>query len=145
MSICWLILLEVVSDKVQIKRDLDYYEPRMSPDGPAMGVATLATLRAKLGEVNHAYELFVKSYRPNGVAPFGVLAECAGGKGVSPYFITGAGGVLQALLFGFGGLRITDDGLVADDAQLPDHWQGLSVKCPNGHFSKSMAASSASS
>ena len=33
----------------QIEKDLAYYEPRMSPQGPAMGFSVLATLYARLG------------------------------------------------------------------------------------------------
>ena len=104
--------LQVITDEAQIRKDLDYYQPRMSPEGPAMGFATLATLRARLGDTEEAYEIFIRSYRSNGVPPFGVMAECAGGKGISPYFTTGAGGALQTVLFGFGGITITDEGIV---------------------------------
>ena len=119
--------LGLYTDEEQIRKDLDYYEPRMSPDGPAMGAATLATLRAQLGETEHAYKLFIESYRSNGVPPFGVMAECAGGKGVSPYFTTGAGGALQTVLFGFGGLQITDKGIVEGKQQLPEAFAGLHI------------------
>ena len=125
--------LGVITDKEQIRRDLEFYGPRMSSDGPAMGFSTLATLRAQLGDVEEAYKLFIHSYRSNGVPPFGVLAECAGGKGVSPYFTTGAGGVLQTILFGFGGLRFTDQGLVQTPVALPGHWKSLHILCPTIH------------
>ena len=119
--------LDFITDEVQIKKDLDYYEPRMSPDGPAMGFATLATLHAKLGNVQKAYDIFIHSYRSNGVPPFGVLAECAGGKGVSPYFTTGAGGALQTVLFGFGGIKITDQGIQRETQQLPDEFTSMTI------------------
>ncbi|MEM1323125.1 MAG: sn-glycerol-3-phosphate ABC transporter ATP-binding protein UgpC [Bacteroidota bacterium] len=119
--------LEVISDEEQIRKDLDFYEPRMSPDGPAMGFATLATLRAQLGEVEQAYAIFIRSYRSNGVPPFGVLAECADGRGVSPYFTTGAGGALQAVLFGFGGYRFTDEGVKKGEGRLPKAWRKLTI------------------
>jgi len=119
--------LEIITDIAQIRKDLDYYEPRLSPDGPAMGLATIATLRAKIGEVEHAFRIFVNSYRSNGVPPFGVLAECAGGKGVAPYFATGAGGALQALIFGFGGISITDHGIVQGEKILPISLEELKI------------------
>ena len=43
--------LGLITDENQIRKDLEYYEPRMSPDGPAMGFSTLATLYAQLGDV----------------------------------------------------------------------------------------------
>ena len=81
----------------------------MSPQGPAMGFSVLATLHARLGNPQKAFEIFQRSYKQNEVPPFGVLAETAGGT--NPYFATGAGGMLQAVLFGFGGLQITNDGI----------------------------------
>jgi trehalose/maltose hydrolase-like predicted phosphorylase len=59
------------------------------------------------------------------VPPFGVLAETAGGT--NPYFATGAGGMLQAVLFGFGGLKITDEGIVQGEGKLPAAWTSLRI------------------
>lgn len=115
-------------DQDKIKKDLDYYEPRMSPEGPAMGISTLATLHAILGNADKAFKLFQDSYVPNGVGPFNVLSECAGGKGVAPFFATGAGGTLQTVLFGFGGIEITPDGIQTGAQHLPSHWKSLKIK-----------------
>ena len=41
--------LGLVTDKAQIEKDLKYYEPVMSPTGPAMGFAILAILYNKIG------------------------------------------------------------------------------------------------
>lgn len=119
--------MDIVTDEKRIRQDLAYYEPRMDPKGPAMGLSALSTLYARLGEHERAYRLFKQSYKPNEVPPFGVLAETAGGT--NPYFATGAGGTLQAVLFGFGGLSITDEGLVQrSKAVLPKAWRGLLLK-----------------
>ena len=120
--------LGLYTDPVKMEKDLNYYEPRMSPEGPAMGVCTLATIHALLGHKAEAFRLFQKSYIPNQIGPFGVMAECADGKGVAPFFITGAGGMLQTVLAGFGGLKITDEGLVETGQCLPEHWASLKVK-----------------
>ncbi len=117
--------MDIVRDPAAIRRDLAYYEPKLSPDGPAMGAAILATLYTRLGETGKAYELFTKSYRPNEVPPFGVLAETAGGT--NPYFATGAGGMLQAVLFGFGGLEFTEGGIVQRGGKLPAAWTSLTI------------------
>lgn len=117
--------LEIVKDKNQIEKDLTYYEPRMSPQGPAMGNSVLATLHAKLGNPEKAHTWFVKSYKPNEVPPFGVLAETA--NGTNPYFATGAGGMLQAVLFGFGGLKISDQGITQEKVKLPKTWKGIKI------------------
>ena len=117
--------LEFITDPTQIKKDLDYYSPRMSPGGPAMGFAILVALNAKLGNQEKASQLFSQCYEPNKVPPFGVLAETAGGT--NPYFATGAGGMLQAVLAGFGGLKITDNGVVQSGGMLPNGWGMLKI------------------
>ncbi|MCB0620482.1 MAG: glycoside hydrolase family 65 protein, partial [Saprospiraceae bacterium] len=115
--------LDLISGEVAIRRDLEYYGARMDPRGPAMGFSVLATLYARLQEPEKAYELFLQSYRPNEVPPFGVLAETA--NGTNPYFATGAGGMLQAVIFGFAGLEVTDQGIVQLPARLPAGWKSL--------------------
>jgi trehalose/maltose hydrolase-like predicted phosphorylase len=115
-----------VTDKELIKKDLDYYEARMSADGPAMSQAILCILHARLNNTDKAYELFTKSYKPNEVPPFGVLAETAGGT--NPYFATGAGGFLQTLLNGFGGLDIGEEGIEQlKEIKLPTTWKSLTI------------------
>ncbi len=118
--------LEIITDKAQIEKDLNYYEARMSPNGPAMAHSALSTLYARIGNSEKAYELFVKSYKPNEVPPFGVLAETAGGT--NPYFATGAGGTLQSLIFGLGGLQISDTGIHQLKTKLPSKWKSLEIK-----------------
>ncbi|PWK28595.1 trehalose/maltose hydrolase-like predicted phosphorylase [Arcicella aurantiaca] len=115
-----------VVDKELIKKDLDYYEARMSADGPAMSQAILCILHARLNNTDKAAELFTKSYKPNEVPPFGVLAETAGGT--NPYFATGAGGFLQTILNGFGGLDIEEEGIIQlKDIKLPKTWKSLTI------------------
>ena len=117
--------LKIITDPKQILKDLQYYEPRMAPDGPAMGNSVLALLYARLGNVEKAHELFIKSYKPNEVPPFGVLAETAGGT--NPYFAIGAGGMLQAVMFGLGGLEITEQGITQLKTKLPRQWRSLTI------------------
>jgi trehalose/maltose hydrolase-like predicted phosphorylase len=118
--------LEIITERSQIEKDLKYYEPRMSANGPAMGNSVLATLYSRLGNPEKSYELLIKSYKPNEVPPFGVLAETSGGT--NPYFATGAGGMLQAVIFGFGGLQITDQGIKQNKSGLPKKWKSLQLK-----------------
>lgn len=117
--------LGVITDPDQIKKDLDFYEPRMSPTGPAMGNAVLSILHNRLGNTQKAGELFDLAYKPNEIPPFGVLAECPGCS--NPYFATGAGGFLQAVLMGFGGIDITDEGIRQLDSKLPARWKSLTI------------------
>ena len=117
--------LETIRDQTTMKKDLEYYEKRMSPTGPAMGNSVLSVLYNRLGNAKKSHELFVKGYKLNELPPFGVLAETAGGT--NPYFATGAGGMLQAVIYGFGGLSLTDKGLEKVDSVLPKTWKSLTI------------------
>jgi len=85
----------------------------------------LSVLYSRMNKTEKAYELFIKSYNPNELKPFGVLAETAGGT--NPYFATGAGGMLQSVLFGFGGLDINEKGITELKTQLPKKWNSLKI------------------
>lgn len=117
--------LKMVTKKEDILKDLKYYEPKLSPGGPAMGGAILSVIYSRLGNPEKAFELFKKSYQPNEVPPFKVLAETAGGS--NPYFATGAGGMLQAVLFGFGGLDIGPEGIIQLETKLPKKWESMKI------------------
>lgn len=118
--------LNIISDKETIIKDLKYYEPKIRKDGPTMGKSALAAIYAQLGDAESAFRLFKESYEPNKRPPFGALSETATGH--EPYFATGAGGMLQTILFGFAGLRFTDNGIIQKDAILPKQWKSLTIK-----------------
>lgn len=118
--------MKIVTEESQIRKDLAYYEKRMSPNGPAMGFSVLATLYGRLGEAEKAHQFFTQSYQPNKVPPFGVISETAGGT--NPYFATGAGGMLQAVLYGLGGLDVGDKGIEQQKTVLPKNWKSLTMK-----------------
>ncbi|RKD90744.1 glycoside hydrolase family 65 protein [Mangrovibacterium diazotrophicum] len=117
--------LELVTEKEAVLKDMDYYEPRISKKGPAMGYSIFSVLYARLGDADKAFDLFKRAYVPNKRPPFGALAESATSQ--NPYFTTGAGGMLQAVLFGFAGLHLADDGLVQKDPCLPSNWKSLTI------------------
>ena len=117
--------LKLYTDKEQIQRDLEYYEPVMSPTGPAMGAGILSILYNRLGKADAAADVFAYSYKRNEVPPFGVISEAAGGT--NPYFATGAGAMLQAVLSGFGGLDIVKDGIQQVDSSIPASWKKLII------------------
>ncbi len=118
--------LKVITDPAQIKKDLAYYETRIPNEGtPAMTQAIFALLYSRLGDGEKAYHFFKDSYEPNLVPPFRVIAETKGGT--NPYFATGAGGILQSLLMGFGGLDITPNGLTQVKSKLPVAWKSLKI------------------
>lgn len=118
--------LEIVTDKARVAQDLAYYAPRLAPEGPAMGAAIVATLQARAGQAEQAYTTFQHSYQGLRLAPFGVLEEAPGSR--NPYFATGAGGTLQALMFGLGGLYIDDQGIHQRKTALPKRWKKLEIR-----------------
>ena len=118
--------LHIINDKETIVKDLKYYEPKLAEEGPAMGQSVFAVIYARLGDAEEAFRLFKRSYEPNKRPPFGALAEAATSN--NPYFATGAGGMLQVVLFGFGGLDITDAGVVQKNPILPKEWKKLTLK-----------------
>lgn len=118
--------LYVIRDTAQIHKDLKYYEQRVPErNTPAMTQAVFSLLYAHLGKADKASFFFKDAYVPNQLPPFGVLAETKGGD--NPYFLTGAGGVLQTILMGFGGLEITPKGLIQRNSSMPPHWKSLTI------------------
>ncbi|MEL6988873.1 MAG: glycoside hydrolase family 65 protein, partial [Bacteroidota bacterium] len=117
--------LNLVTDNSQIEKDLKFYEKVMSPSGPAMGSAILSILYNRLGDAKKSADVFAYSYKRNEVPPFGVISEAAGGT--NPYFATGAGGMLQAVLSGFGGLNFSKDGIIQNESSIPASWKELII------------------
>lgn len=118
--------LDILKDSLAMRKNLVYYENKMSPEGPAMGNSVLAILYARLQNSKKAWELFQKSYIPNKKAPFGALSESPNSN--NPYFATGAGGMLQAVIFGFAGIELTDHGIIQGKPCLPEHWKKLEIQ-----------------
>jgi protein-glucosylgalactosylhydroxylysine glucosidase len=119
--------LHEITDKAQIKKDLEYYSSRVPNEGtPAMTQGVFALLYARLGDAEKAYHWFKDAYVPNLNPPFRVIAETKGGT--NPYFATGAGGILQSVLMGFGGLEITPQGIKQIPSVLPSTWSRLTIK-----------------
>ncbi|HWI90169.1 MAG TPA: hypothetical protein VNT20_02795 [Flavisolibacter sp.] len=118
--------LKEITDARQIQKDLEYYETRVPNEGtPAMTQAVFTLLYARLGNAARAYQWFKDAYEPNLNAPFRVIAETKGGT--NPYFATGAGGILQSVLMGFGGLEITPKGITQIKSVLPSSWKSLTL------------------
>jgi trehalose/maltose hydrolase-like predicted phosphorylase len=118
--------LKVITEPAQIKTDLGYYKTRVPDAGtPAMTQAIFSLLYSRLGDSENAYHWFKEAYVPNLNPPFRVIAETKGGT--NPYFATGAGGVLQSVLMGFGGLDITPEGIVQLNSVLPENWKKLTI------------------
>jgi trehalose/maltose hydrolase-like predicted phosphorylase len=118
--------LKEITDPKQIEKDLEYYSSRVPNEGtPAMTQGVFALLYARIGNAGKAYHWFQDAYVPNLNPPFRVIAETKGGT--NPYFATGAGGILQAVIMGFGGLEITPKGLTQIKSVLPNGWKSLKI------------------
>ncbi len=118
--------LKQITDAAQIKKDLDFYSTKIPNEGtPAMTQAIFALLYSRLGDAQKADYWFKDAYRQNLNPPFRVIAETKGGT--NPYFATGAGGIVQAILMGFGGLDITPTGLQQIKSTLPSGWKSLTI------------------
>ena len=118
--------LNLVNDPDKMRRNLEYYEQKVDKvHGPAMTQAVYSIIYNRLGDRDKAYNLFKQSYKPNERPPFAVIAETP--QSENPYFATGAGGTLQSVLAGFGGLELTDEGIIQLDTPLPREWKSLTI------------------
>ena len=78
--------------------------------GAMMGVTLLSVDAAELGDRALVDSLLPYSYRAHVHGPFLVLSETPTNKAFD--FLTGAGGFLQQVIFGYTGLRLENTGLV---------------------------------
>jgi trehalose/maltose hydrolase-like predicted phosphorylase len=108
-------------------KDLQYYETRVPDRGtPAMTYSIFTLLYSKLKNSTLAYKNFKESFVPFLKKPFGVFSETKGGS--NPYFLTGAGGVLQSMIFGFGGFNIGEKGIYFTNNSIPAEWKKVTIK-----------------
>ncbi|XP_074005577.1 protein-glucosylgalactosylhydroxylysine glucosidase [Numenius arquata] len=106
-------LMHPMSPEVR-RNDLEMYEPATEPDGPAMTWSMFAVGWLELKEVQRAQSQLNKCFS-NITEPFKIWVENSDGSG-AVNFLTGMGGFLQAVLFGYTGFRITKTNLRFDPA-----------------------------
>ncbi|MGE5222097.1 MAG: beta-phosphoglucomutase [Omnitrophica WOR_2 bacterium] len=118
-----LMLLYLLADEVDpgvLKANYEYYTPRTDLSyGSSLGPAIQVILSVRLGEIEPAYRLFMRSAQTDlensrGNTPDGIHAATAGG-------------IWQACVFGFGGLKLTADGPEAAP-HLPSNWKRLQYR-----------------
>lgn len=100
--------------------DITFYSRITDFDGPAMTWGNYAINWLDIGNSSEASKLFPRTYKLNVMEPFKVWSENINGEG-NPNFITGAGGFLQLIIFGYGGLRLHDDYLLFNPPMLPQN------------------------
>lgn len=96
------------------RNDLEMYESITDPEGPAMTWSMFAVGWLELKEIQRAHGQVQKCFA-NITEPFKIWTENADGSG-AVNFLTGMGGFLQAVLFGYTGFRITRSYLNFDPA-----------------------------
>lgn len=114
----------------------DYYRQKVYKNGPAMSSSVYAVISAQLGRRAEAYKQFSESYKPFLRGPFLMFNEKRSDTWKNTCFVTGCGGTLQSVIYGFGGLRIGKNPGGFEEALpglyikpcLPEHWKKLEIK-----------------
>ncbi|XP_064169079.1 protein-glucosylgalactosylhydroxylysine glucosidase isoform X2 [Anguilla rostrata] len=106
------------------RNDLELYEAVTSPRGPAMTWGMFAVGWLELGDAGKAQKMLNKCFS-NIQGPFQVWSEVSDGSG-AVNFLTGMGGFLQAVLFGYTGFRVQKSCLTFAPL-LPDDIRELHV------------------
>ena len=98
----------------------DYYNTRTDHTyGSSLGPSIQAIVACLMGYPEEAYEHFIRSARAD-------LRDVRGNAGDGIHAAS-AGGIWQAVVFGFGGLRLTAEGWTTHP-HLPQHWKRLTFK-----------------
>ncbi|MBL8095841.1 MAG: glycoside hydrolase family 65 protein [Anaerolineales bacterium] len=101
----------------QIRANYAYYNPRTDHTfGSSLGPSIQAIVACIMGEPDDAYEHFIRAARAD-------LRDVRGNAGDGIHGASAAG-TWQAVVFGFGGLRITPEGWTVTP-RLPRHWTRL--------------------
>ncbi len=101
---------------------LDYYSTKLPADCIAMSKSLYTIIAAELGRRDQAYSYFTGSYTNNIKGPFYIFSESPANNNVC--FMTGIGGCLQSILYGFTGMRIHENGVMLNPL-LPSQWTQL--------------------
>ena len=110
-----------------LAKSFDYHKTRPIKNGPAMTDAIHTLIAARLGRAKEAEENFHDSYKPFVRGPFMLFSEkrsmdrCV--------FVTGLGGLIQSVVYGYAGLDLSGDKPIATQKPaLPATWKKLTLK-----------------
>ena len=116
-----LMLLYLMRDEfeqAQVRVNYEYYTPRTDHSfGSSLGPSTQAIIACELGDSQAAFEYFMRAARAD-------LKDVRGNAGDGIHGAS-AGGIWQAVVFGFAGLRLLVDRWEIQPC-LPAHWKRLS-------------------
>ncbi|MFZ4508927.1 MAG: hypothetical protein ACOYON_14655 [Fimbriimonas sp.] len=124
----------------EAKQMLARFEPLTFAHGPAMTGAIHSIIYARLGEADRAYDLWQADWKRHTVGPHLHFSEKE--RVASTYFLTGAAGSLQAVLYGFAGIRVDtkptpgathqlflkDGRVLSISPRLPKAWKGMRIR-----------------
>jgi trehalose/maltose hydrolase-like predicted phosphorylase len=115
-----LMLLYLLGDRYDlemVRRNWEYYTPRTDlSHGSSLGPPIQALLAARMGDVEEAYWHFMHAAL--------IDLEDMRGNTADGFHAATAGGLWQALVFGFAGLEVLDGGHTLNP-RLPAHWRRL--------------------
>jgi beta-phosphoglucomutase len=103
-----------------VKANAAYYTPRTDFSyGSSLGPAIQAILTARMGDVESAYQLFLKTLHTD--------LQNSRGNASDGIHAASAGGLWQAAVFGFAGLKVTPDGPQVNP-NLPARWKRMKFR-----------------
>ncbi len=110
---------DMVGDINARRRNWDYYYP-LTDHGSSLSPAIHAWVAARLGLIDEAYEMFIH----------GGTIDLEDNKGNvrDGIHAAAAGGLWQAVVFGFAGLTLHDDGEFSLDPNLPKFWKSVQFR-----------------
>lgn len=97
-----------------LRNNWNTYYPR-TDHGSSLSPAMHAWVGARLGLMDEAYDMFYHAAH--------IDLEDNKGNVKDGIHAAACGGVFQAVLFGFCGLHIREDGILAVEPRLPEHWR----------------------
>lgn len=115
-----MYLLQNEYSAEQLRVNYDYYTPRTDHTfGSSLGPSIQAIMACRMGKPDEAYEHFIRALRAD-------LYDVRGNANDGIHAASAAG-TWQAVVFGFGGLRVTSDGWTIEP-RLPQHWTRLAFR-----------------
>jgi maltose phosphorylase len=113
-----IYVLEDQFDTETIKRNFDFYEPRTLHES-SLSPCVHSILANKIGYIHRAYELYLRTSRLD--------LDDYNREVREGLHITSMGGTWMSVVYGFGGLRVSES-MLSFDPVLPENWESLSFK-----------------
>jgi protein-glucosylgalactosylhydroxylysine glucosidase len=131
VPLLFLPSLDLIMSPALRRGDFDYAvapTPLARAGAGSMGIAPSMVAAAMVGADEEGAGLLAGNLNGGTLKPpFNVRTESA--RNNTGYFLTGSAGYLQALMYGFAGLRVREQGLVeAYPPMLPKSWNSLTLR-----------------